>query len=703
MAAAVSPPLTPTEKKLQSENTELHARLEEMQETLRAIRAGEVDALVVQSPAGPQLFTLHSADAESNRVRGDILANVSDAVIAVDNEERVIYLNSAAEKQYGVTASEGLGRELREIYERRWIRPEDEVAARAALDEAGHWTGETIHVKRTGETIFVESSVSRLLAADGTPCGLFATIRDITARRAAEVALRASEERFRVLFDLGPVAIFSCDCQGLLQDYNQRAAELWGCQPKCGDSSAIHYRALPLFHRDGTSILQGEDPIAKVLQTGITVKDAEFYIERLNGSRLDISATFAPLKNEQGAITGAIIAFHDVTERRELEDALVARASELAQADRRKDEFLAMLAHELRNPLAPLRNGVELLTVAGATGEEREHAQQVLVRQIENMSRLIDDLLDVSRITKGKIELRRQPVALDAVIAAAVSMIRPSITKRGQVLSVNLPAEPVYLLADATRLEQVFGNLLGNACKYGGDGCHIDVRAERLSSHSATPEVVVSVRDDGIGIAPELLPRVFDLFVQATRSLDRAHGGLGIGLTLVQRLVELHGGIVEARSDGHGKGSEFMVRLPILTEAPAPAAPAPVVEDECPRRILIVDDNTDSARSLAMIQRRRGHEARTAFSGPDAVALAAEFLPEIVLLDIGLPGMDGLEVARRLRAMPALNGVFLIAMTGYGRDEDRAEARLAGFDEYMVKPIDLDGLRECLGKRPQVG
>lgn len=693
----MSSSITPNEQKLIVENSELHARLDEMQETLRAIRSGEVDALVVQSPEGPQLFTLHSADAESNRVRGDILANVSDAVVAVDNEQRVIYLNSAAERQYGVTASDALGRQLMEIYEYRWVQPDDEAQAMAALRDTGHWTGESIHVKRTGEMIYVESSVSRLLGADGMPCGLFATIRDVTARRAAEVALRASEERFRVLFDLGPVAIFSCDRKGMVQDYNRRATELWGYEPKRGHS-APHYTSLKLFHKDGSAAPGEHDPVMEVLETGVTIKDAELYIERPDGSRVLVSVTFAPLKNEHGGITGAIVAFHDITERRVLEDALVARAAELAQADRRKDEFLAMLAHELRNPLAPLRNGVDILKNADVTDEEREHAQRILVRQIENMSRLIDDLLDVSRITKGKIELRREPVALEAVIAAAVSTVRSSISKCGQVLSVTLPPEPVYLLADATRLEQVFGNLLGNACKYSGDGSHIDVRAE-LTDGAGAREVIVSVRDNGIGIAPELLPRVFDLFVQATRSLDRAHGGLGIGLTLVQRLVELHGGIVEVRSDGLGHGSEFIVRLPVLEHSPAPSAPTPAPEPEAPRRILIVDDNTDSARSLAMIQRRRGHEARTAFSGPDAVALANEFLPEVVLLDIGLPGMDGLEVARRLRATPAMNGVVLIAMTGYGRDEDRAEARLAGFDEYLVKPVDLGQLRDLLRRR----
>ncbi|HEV2042934.1 MAG TPA: ATP-binding protein, partial [Casimicrobiaceae bacterium] len=396
-----------------------------------------------------------------------------------------------------------------------------------------------------------------------------------------------------------------------------------------------------------------------------------------------------------------LTSYTDITERRMLEDSLAARASDLVRADRSKDEFLAMLAHELRNPLAPLRNAAEILRTPDANGEAREQAQSILARQIENMSRMIDDLLDVSRITEGKIELRKQPVALEAILTAAASAARPGIDARGQELAIALPADPVFLNADATRLDQVFGNLLANACKYSNSGCHISLSAERAAAHGKElPEVIVRVRDNGIGIAPELLPRIFDLFVQATRALDRAHGGLGIGLTLVQRLVKLHGGSVEVRSEGIGHGSEFIVRLPILPGpiAAPPPPPAPPAR-ETPRRMLIVDDNEDSARSMSTLQRLRGHETRTAFTGPDAVAAAAEFAPEVVLMDIGLPGMDGYEVARRLRAMPALAGAFLVAMSGYGSDEDRARAREAGFDEYLVKPLDLDLLRAWLRSR----
>jgi PAS domain S-box-containing protein len=524
---------------------------------------------------------------------------------------------------------------------------------------------------------------------------------EMTERKHAEDALRASEERFRVLFDLGPIAIFSCDREGVIQNYNRRATELWGREPKCGDDGERFCGSLKLYHMDGRHLPHAESPICEVLEMGIVVRDADFFIERPDGSRIAVAGTFAPLKNAQGELAGAIAAFSDITERRLLEHSLVARAADLVRADRSKDEFLAMLAHELRNPLAPLRNAAEILRTPDASADERRDAQRILGRQLENMSRMIDDLLDVSRITEGKIALHRAPVALEAILTAATSLARSGFAERKQELTVSMPAEALFLHADATRLEQVFTNLLSNACKYSGEGSHIWLSAERAAG-GERPEVIVRVRDDGVGITPELLPHIFDLFVQASRALDRAHGGLGVGLTIVQRLVKLHGGSVEAHSDGLGQGSEFVLHLPILRDAPPPPPPPPPlppVARETAHRILIVDDNTDSARSMATLQRRRGHETRTAFTGPDAVAAAAEFLPEVVLLDIGLPGMDGFEVARRLRAMPALAGAFLVAMTGYGSDEDRAQARAAGFDEYFVKPVDLDLLREKLRSR----
>ena len=694
MMATMSPTIS-SEEMLRAENAELRARLEEAEETLRAIRAGEVDGLVVQSSAGPQLFVLQSEDAEANRFRSDILAKVSDAVIAIDDEQRVIYLNAAAEQQYGVSASEALGRCLTELYEYRWLQPQDETSAMTALSQSGHWCGRNIHIKRSGEVIHVESSVSRLLTKDGLPSGVLSVIRDITERSAAEAALRRNEALFSTIIDQAPGGMYVIDAQFRMQQVNTLARPVFAAaEPVIGRE-----------FREVMLILWGPDlgnKLADIFRH--TLETGEPYVSpRFTEKRHDLGVNQSydwetrrlTLPNGEH---GVVCYFADVTEQRALEDALVAQTEQLARADRCKDEFLAMLAHELRNPLAPLRNATEILHTSGVSDENRAHAHGILARQIENMSRMIDDLLDVSRINEGKISLHREPVELGAILTAAASLARSSCSAHGQELEVSLPREPIFLNADATRLEQVFGNLLSNACKYSGDGCHISLSAER-SAGIEPPEVIVRVRDDGAGIDPELLPRVFDLFVQATRALDRAHGGLGIGLTLVQRLVKLHGGTIEARSEGLGHGSEFIVRLPVLSEAPPLPAPQSTADCEPPRRILIVDDNTDSARSLAILQNRRGHTTRTASTGPDALSAAAEFLPEVVLLDIGLPGMDGFEVARQIRATPALGRAFLIAMSGYGRDEDRAEARLAGFDEYLVKPINLDLLRDLLQSR----
>lgn len=525
--------------------------------------------------------------------------------------------------------------------------------------------------------------------AQGRVTGGINMLMDITEQKKAEQLLRESEESFRLMANAIPQLAWMGLPDGHIFWYNQRWYDYTGTAPEqmegWGWQSVHDPIKLPkILEQWKDSIASGE-----LFEMTLPLRGADGLF------RLFLTRAI-PLKDATGRVVRWFGTNTDIDELKRTEAALAERTTELIRADRNKDEFLAMLAHELRNPLAPLRSAAEILRTPDASSEERRQAQRILNRQIENMTRMIDDLLDVSRITEGRIELRCEPVTLEAILTASASLVRSSCAAHDQKFVLSLPAEPVYLTADSTRLEQVFSNLLTNACKYSGDGSHIWLSAERAAGIEP-PEVIIRVRDDGHGIAPELLPCIFDLFVQASRALDRSHGGLGIGLTLVQRLVKLHGGRIEAHSEGLGQGSEFTVYLPILSEAPPlPTLPAPPVDRDSPRRILIVDDNTDSARGMAMLQSHRGHETRTAFTGPDAVIAAAEFLPEIVLLDIGLPGMDGFEVARRIRAMPELAGVFIIAMSGYGREEDRAEAQLAGFDEYLVKPVDLDQLRELL-------
>ena len=368
---------------------------------------------------------------------------------------------------------------------------------------------------------------------------------------------------------------------------------------------------------------------------------------------------------------------------------------EIQDGDRRKDEFLAMLGHELRNPLAAIGSALECLRFPDNDEQASDVAHDVLERQVNQMTRLVDDLLDVSRITRGKVELRKEVVELQSAIARAVATTSPVIASRRHELHTAMPEQPIRVYADPVRLEQIFANLLNNAAKYtqpGGKisfGCQLD-----------KGNVVLRVRDTGMGIPPQLLPKIFDLFTQGDRSLDRSQGGLGIGLTLVKRLVDMHGGHVEALSSGNGQGSEFVVRLPCLSDQESSRVTSDEVADvsseSVERRILLVDDNADLTATMAAILTKLGHEVRTAGDGPAAIDLAAQFQPEFILVDIGLPGMNGYEVAQFLRTQPGMTEVMLVAMTGYGQAQDRQRSKEAGFDDHLVKPVPIRAIQELL-------
>jgi signal transduction histidine kinase len=396
---------------------------------------------------------------------------------------------------------------------------------------------------------------------------------------------------------------------------------------------------------------------------------------------------------------------------RELEAANAALQSEVAErarieralkeADRHKDEFLAMLAHELRNPLAPLQNAVQIMQRRPSIDPQLVWMREIIERQLAHLSRLVDDLLDVSRITRGKISLTREPLRLEALIARALETVQPLITERRHELSVEIEEQGLIVEGDLTRLTQIIGNILSNAAKYTDAGGHIALRARRDGAM-----LEITVRDDGIGIPAELLPSVFELFTQLERPSAGAQGGLGIGLALVRKLVELHEGTVSARSDGPGRGSLFTVRLPV-TENSVPArpnGPVEVVEAATApvdaRRILIVDDNRDALESLATLMQIAGHATRGAADGETALTIAAEWRPQVVLLDLGLPRVDGYEVGRRIRAEPWGQDILLVALTGWGQEQDRRRSREAGFDSHLVKPLDLARLSELLERLP---
>jgi PAS domain S-box-containing protein len=518
--------------------------------------------------------------------------------------------------------------------------------------------------------------------------GLFA--RNLAARQRTTDVLHAERERFRTTLTSIGDAVVVTDAGGRITLLNPVARALvgWGDEA-VGQPLEEVFRIVNEVTREAV-----ENPVRKVVRLGAIVGLANHTVLiAKDGRELPIDDSGAPIRDARGRIVGVVLVFRDVTERRGAERALEA-------ADHRKDEFLAMLAHELRNPLAPIRNAAHTLSLLGPGDDRVRWVSGVIERQVGLMTRLVDDLLDVSRITSGKVTLRRESVSVREVLAQAVEAARPAADHRRQVLEVEAPEDAGRVDGDPARLAQAVGNLLDNAMKYTEEDGRIWLRA-RVEAD----EVVIVVEDTGAGIDPELLPHVFDLFIQADRSLERKQGGLGLGLTLVRRLVEMHGGRVEAASAGLGFGSAFTIRLPRLAAAPVvePAAAEEPAADPPPgpaRRILVVDDQQDSTDSLALFLRLRGHDVRTAPDGPSALEEIERYRPDVVFLDLGLPGMSGYDVARRVRMMYDRGPLRLVALTGYGTDGDRQKTRDAGFDLHLAKPVDPRALDALLASPP---
>jgi len=445
-----------------------------------------------------------------------------------------------------------------------------------------------------------------------------------------------------------------------------------------------------IFGAETAALFVENDRVALDSPSGVTT--VEYAHDNCGMTRYFLVSKFAiPTNSGTKRLVGGVAI--DDTDRIVAKERLKEASEKLLEADRCKDEFIATLAHELRNPLAPIRNGLHVLRRSGGLGPNLERVQRLMERQIDHLVRLVDDLLEVARISRGKIELLKERVDLASVIDHAAEMNGDLIDASGLELFVALPIEPLLLEADAVRLTQVFANLLNNAAKYTENGGSIWLKAERSGE-----EVIVSVRDNGIGISAEMLPRVFDLFTQSRRALGRAQGGLGIGLALSRSLVHLHGGQIEARSEGLGRGSEFTVRLP-LGEAPSSHAESEISKafaPKSPRRILVVDDDRDVADSLVMLLQLMGADVRVAYNGEAALALVVEFKPHLALVDIGMPGIDGYETARRIRKLREGQSLILLALSGWGRDEDRRRSTEAGFDRHFVKPIKLEALESLL-------
>ncbi len=523
----------------------------------------------------------------------------------------------------------------------------------------------------------------RLKSVNHRPDLILLAFEDITERRHSSDLLRWSERRYRRLFESAKDGILILEARtGKITDANPYIEQLLGYA--ADELLGKELWQIGLFQ----DIEESKAAFQKLQEAGY-IRYHNLPLEAKDGRRHEVEFVSNTYHEDHHDVIQCNV--RDITERSQLERA-AAKADALAVLNRRKDEFLAMLSHELRNPLAPIFAATHLLGLQPEETPIQLQARTVIERQVRQLAHLVDDLLDVSRVTTGRIRLQEEDVDLRNILQRAAESVYPLIDQRRHELSVSVPSDPIWLHADVTRIEQVVVNLLNNAAKYTDEGGHIWLSAEPEGNSA-----VLRVKDTGVGIAPELLENIFDPFSQAERTMDRAQGGLGIGLTLVQKIVELHHGKVEAKSAGIGQGSEFTIWLPVLgtesSESSVSISSQSVAETA---KILVVDDNVDATDMIATVLRLVGHDVQVAYSGQSALAVATEFQPTIVLLDIGLPEMNGYEVARRLRQRPQSTDMWLIAMTGYGQDGDRLRSSEAGFDYHLVKPVDPQKLEELL-------
>ena len=508
-----------------------------------------------------------------------------------------------------------------------------------------------------------------------------------------DALLQQSEERFRLLVEgVKDYAIFMLDPEGYIVSWNAGAENIKGYK-----AAEIMGRHFSCFYPPD-KVAQGWPAQELRLAKAHGRFEDEGWRVRKDDTRFWANVVITALYDKEGVLRGFAKVTRDMTERKRFEA--------LEAAGKQMNEFLAMLAHELRNPLAPIRSAVNVMRIKVLDDPDLQWCRNVIDRQVAHLAQLVDNLLDVNRVINGKITLQREPVELAIVIARAAESSRPLlIDARQQTLEISLPPEPVWVEGDPTRLSQVVLNLLDNAARYTPEGGHIWLTAGKEDG-----KAVVQVSDTGSGISPDLLANIFELFTQGARTLDRSEGGLGIGLTLVQRIINLHGGCIAAFSEGTGRGSEFTFQLPLLPNPPArtavPEQPLPLPSDAdskvnhplppSSRRVLVVDDNHDAVESLALLLELWGHDVRSAYDGPTALAIAAEYSPDTVLLDIGLPGMNGYELARCLRDLAGPRSLLLVAITGYGQDEDRQRAQEAGIDYHLVKPVEAAELLKLL-------
>jgi two-component system CheB/CheR fusion protein len=655
--------LQSSNEEVQSTNEELQSINEEMETSKEEIESSNEELATVNEELQNRNLQL----SQSNNDFVNLLASAHLAIVMLGPDLRIRKFTPLAEKMFNLIGAD-VGRPITDIrlgvgvpnLTELMIEVIETVTVKEleVRDKEGRW-----HILRLRPYRTLENRID----------GVVVVLIDVDAlKRDQEIQRRQSE-----LLEQTEEPIFMWQLGGGITYWNQGAEEVYGFTKVQAMGRASHE-------------LLATAPSSHVYMGALQREGhwtGELTHVRSDGERVVVESRMVMERREDRTAL-VFQTDHIITERKQMEETLRQRAEELLAADRNKDAFLAMLAHELRNPLAPLSNAVEIMKQPAVPPAMLDRAREVMSHQIHSLSRLVDDLLDVSRMTQGRIALHKEPVDFLTIVERVVETSQHSLEARGQTLSLSLPAEAIYLEGDVFRLEQILGNLLNNASKFTAQGGQIWLTVE---GGSASPdEVMIRVRDNGMGIAPDQLSRVFDLFMQADASPSRATSGLGIGLTLVRHLVELHGGSVEVHSPGLGQGSEFVVRLPALPERPRGAARAApresAVQESVPRRILVTDDNVEGAETFAIMLRRAGHEVQVAHSGARTLEIATEFQPQVVFLDVGMPEMDGYETARQLRDLAGLEDTLLVALTGYGQESDRQRAYEAGFDEFLVKP-----------------
>jgi PAS domain S-box-containing protein len=626
------------------------------------------------------------SEAHYSRQLEAVCNNAMVALFIMDEHNHCTYMNPAAVELTGFTFAEMQGRLLHDLIHHSHPDgsrfPMEECPIGRALLTGSQARGEEVFVHKDGHFYEVAFAASPIREGESI-VGAVLEVQDITERRRVEEELRESATRLQFTLESAQVGDWDLDLTTDAARRSLRHDQCFGYTSPIADwgfekfIQHVHPEDRAGVEEEFRAAASGEKDWH--FECRVVWPDASVHWIAAHGSIYYVD-------NKPNRMLGIVF---DITERKRVEEELRRANARLIESDRRKDEFLAMLAHELRNPLAAVRNTVRLLERTAAAEPRSQRYLGILERQTRSLGGLVDDLLDVSRITRGLVELKQARVDLGAAVDRALESVQVLLDEKRHEVSVTLPRKPACVAGDPLRLEQILVNLLTNAAKYTDPGGRIAISLECRGDSAE-----LRVRDSGIGLEPDVIDRIFDLFGQAQRGLDRAQGGLGIGLTIVKNLVELHGGQVEATSEGLGKGAEFIVTLPL---APVEdGAPAPAAETRAgavrAKRVLVVDDNTDIAGTLALLLEESGHTVAVAHDGPSALAKAEEVEPELILLDIGLPGMDGYEVAKQLRQNPRTRSILLAALTGYGQAGDRARAQAAGFDKHFVKPVDIDAL-----------